>query len=404
MKKFLYLFCLFTAALVISSCSSKHFNVKSELPAKKVETNKDKFPEFSWDKMPLYMHIRKATEFTQPEIDFIAKHPLITFEKTTGSKSSGSTESGTIAAAMAVKKVNPNAKILYYKNVVINWPTYKEDEAFFKKYPEAILTNKKNQKALMPNIRTGFFDISQESVRNYWLNHVNKVVDNPVIDGVFLDANLKALVPDFFNSRIGDEKQKAVQEGYIYMMTELQKKLNKDKLIIANIIRVRPEFKEDGLEYLHFFNGSYIEGFEHESFEMSYADYLAKGIKAVQKAAREGKIIAMSLGLGEAASNDVAGFDDQRNEAKIDDKLNERLDYLLAVFLVCAEKYSYVYPHDGYASENSAVWLKTFPQYEKKLGAPKGPAENTGYIYTRSFEHVDVWLDIEHKKAKLDWK
>ena len=363
-----------------------------------------KSPEFSWDRMPLYLHLRKATAFTKKELKFIAKHPLITFEKTTGSITYGSTEKGTIKAAEAVKEINPDAKILYYKNVVINWPSYKEDEVFLKKHPEAILLDTKGKKALMPNKRTGFFDLSQEKVRNYWLDHVSKIAGNSAIDGLFMDANIKVLVPGFFNSRVGKEKQKSIETGYLSMMKELDYRLGKDNLLVANILRVRPEFKDVGREYLKFFTGSYLEGFDHENFGMTYEDYLAEGIEAVQKSAREGKVIAMSMGLGKAAKTAVAGIDDIRNKVNLDEGLTKRLDYILAIFLVCAEKYSYIYPHDGYGIDRSAVWLKTFPQYEKRLGAPKGYAKKEGYVYTRSFEHLDVWLDIENKTATLNWK
>lgn len=362
------------------------------------------FPEFSWDTMPLYMHVRKNTVFTPEEIRFLAKYPLITFEKTTGSTTFGSTEKGTIEAAKAVKKMNPKAKILYYKNVVINWGSYNEDESFIKKNPDALLVNDKGQKVFMPNGNTGFFDLSKDYVRSYWLNHVKKETDSPYIDGVFLDANIKVLVPVFFDSRVGAEKQKAIESGYFSMMEQLKTRLSGNRLMIANILRVRPEFKDVGREYLKYFDGSYIEGFEHQNFGMTYADYLAKGIEAVQKSAREGKVIAMSLGLGKGLDGAVKGMDDIRQSVKLRDDLKERLDYVLAIFLVCAEKYSYVYPHDGYNSKTSAVWLKSFPQYEKKLGVPKGSAVRTGYIYKRSFEHLDVTLDIENKTAKLDWK
>lgn len=366
--------------------------------------NHQNLPEFSWDTMPLYMHVRKADAFTKEEIQFIAKHPLITFEKTTGSKTYGSTEKGTLKAAEAVKKINPNAKILYYKNVVINWPGYQEDEKFLKKNPEVILVDKQGKKALMPNKRTGFFDLSQENVRDYWLNHVTKITDSPAIDGLFMDANIKVLVPGFFKSRVGKEKQEAVEKGYLSMMERLNNKLGDDNILIANIIRVRPEFKNVGREYLKFFTGSYLEGFEHENFGMTYADYVAKGIEAVQKSAREGNVIAMSLGIGESLDGANVGMDDIRKAVKLDDSVSVRLDYLLALFLVCAEEHSYVYPHDGYNSLRSAVWLKTFPQYQHKLGAPKGYAQKNGYIYTRSFEHLDVVLDIENKTAQLNWK
>jgi hypothetical protein len=395
------IFISFLLLIFMSSCSAQKKNTLSK---------QNKFPEFSWDKMPLYMHVRKNTAFTKEEVQFLAKFPLITFEKTTGSKTYGSTEQGTIEAAKAVKKINPKTIILYYKNVVINWPSYEEDNAFVKANPESLLVDDKGKLAVMPNNTTGFFDISKQFVRDYWVNHNSKMLDNSSIDGVFLDANLKVLVPSFFSSRVSPEKQKAITAGYLTMIEELKKKLPDNKILIANILRVRPEFKDEGREYLHLFNGSYIEGFDHESFGMSYADYLAKGIAAVQKSAKEGNIIAMSLGIGEGRDNADVGFDDIRSGIKNEDKVSERIDYLLAIFLVCAEKYSYVYPHDGYSvneksgKNDSSVWLKTFPQYLHKLGAPKGPATKEGYIYTRSFEHLDVWLDIENKKAKLNWK
>ena len=388
-------FLLVLFAISLSACSSQKQEVSSV---------KHKLPEFSWDKMPLYMHLRKSTAFTKKEVAYLSKFPLITFEKTTGSKSSGSTEKGTIKAAKAVKKINPDAKILYYKNVVVNWKGYSEDEKFLKEHPEAFLVNTKGQKALMPNGKTGFFDISKDYVRKYWLNHVKKVTESPFIDGVFLDANIKVLVPVFFNNRVGKEKREAIKTGYLSMMADLDAQIGTDNLLIANIIRVRSEFEDSGRAYLKFFDGSYIEGFEHENNGTTYEDYLAKGIEAVQKSAREGKVIAMSLGLGKGLKNAVAGIDDARKKVDINEDFTKRLDYLLAIFLVCAEKYSYVYPHDGYDIQKSAVWLKTFPQYEKQLGVPKGYAKREGYIYTRSFEHLDVWLDIKNKTAQLHWK
>ena len=158
----------------------------------------------------------------------------------------------------------------------------------------------------------------------------------------------KILAPVFFNSRVGEEKRETLVSGYLSMMTELKEKLGKDNLLIANILRVRPELKDAGRDYLKFFDGSYIEGFDHENFGMTYEDYLAEGIAAVQQSAREGKVIAMTLGMGKASETAEAGIDDVRKNLSANEDFTERLDYLLAIFLVCAEKYSYVYPHDSY--------------------------------------------------------
>jgi hypothetical protein len=86
------------------------------------------YPRFSWDRIPLYMHVRKATSFTAKEIEFLARFPLITFEKANGHKDHGSVEAGTLAAARAVKKVNPDARVLYYRNVLVHYGGYEADK------------------------------------------------------------------------------------------------------------------------------------------------------------------------------------------------------------------------------------------------------------------------------------
>lgn len=407
---FKYSFSLFVLVILsVTACQKTITETveKVEDPVEEVveeEIVNANLPEFSWDTMPLYMHVRKNTAFTNDEIEFLAEFPLITLEKSTGYTTYGSNEKGTLEAAKAIKAINSKATILYYKNVVINWGNYEEDELFLEENPEALLTNSEGEKALMPNGTTGFFDISQEYIRTFWLNHVRKVSESPFIDGVFMDANIKVLVPGFFNGRVGEEKQQEIEKGYFTMMEDLNTQIGKDNLLIANIIRVRPEFTDVGREFLNYFDGSYLEGFDSENFGMSYAEYLATGIEAVQKSAREGELIAMSLGLGESLEGANVGIDDVRESIELDEDLSARLDYLLAIFLVCAEKYSYVYPHDGYNSLTSATWLKTFTQYQNRLGEPKGYAKKEGYVYTRSFEYLDVTLDIENKTAELNWK
>ena len=39
-----------------------------------------RLPDFSWDTVPRYMHVRKATAFTPQEIEYLATFPLITFD------------------------------------------------------------------------------------------------------------------------------------------------------------------------------------------------------------------------------------------------------------------------------------------------------------------------------------
>ena len=104
-------FTLFTALLLAPLAS---------LAAAESATSTDKLPAFSWEKVPQYMHIRKARKFTDDEIKYLASFPLLSFEKTTGHKDFNSTEDGSLAAAKAVKAVNPSTKILYYRNAALH--------------------------------------------------------------------------------------------------------------------------------------------------------------------------------------------------------------------------------------------------------------------------------------------
>ena len=229
------------------------------------------------------------------------------------------------------------------------------------------------------------------------------------MDGLFLDGNIKALSP-YLKGQLPKGKKEATVAGYHKMVTATRKALGPEKLMVANMIRAR--FPQSGLEYMNYFDGSYLEVFTKAAgTRLSKKDYLAKGIEATQTAARHGKIIAMTLGLGEGDVLD--GVDE--SYTRVDDVSAispDELQYKLALFLVCAEKYSYLFLHDGYSVDprgrdnvsKSGLWLKTLPEYQKPLGPPNGPAVRKGYTYTRDFAHARVWLDIENDRGKVTWK
>ena len=362
---------------------------------------KDHYPRFSWDAIPLYMHMRKATRFTQKELNYLAGFPLITLEKTTGSETYGSSEEGSREAAKAIKAVNPEAKVLYYRNVMCNYGSYKVNRGL-KDIHGAFLEARSGNKRLHRGVRE-IYDLSNPALRRWWVDHCVDMARHDEIDGLFLDGNIKALEPAFLREQIGAKKKREVAEGYAVMMQDLKDRIPSDKLLVANIIRAR--LTDSGLDYLQYFDGSYLEGIESQANGLTRLEYLTKGIAAIQQAARQGKIICMSMGLGRAALRGLR-IDDSRERLALGANTQPRLEYCLALFLICAEKYSYVLPHDGYDVNNkrSAVWLKRFAEYDKPLGPPKGLATRKSYIYTREFEHASVFLDIEKKKAKITWK
>ena len=358
------------------------------------------YPEFCWDRIPRYMHIRKARSFTEKEVAFLAKFPLITFEKATGYAEHGSVEAGTLVAARAVKRVNPDTKILYYRNVIVHYGNYEVNKGL-DDVSGAFLADKSGNRKLIRK-RVQAYDLSNPTLRNWWLESCRQVVADPAIDGVFLDGNIKVLEPNFLRRDIGDPTKRRTITGYHSLMKQTRETIGPQKLMLANILRAR--FPQAGLEYIDYFDGSYLEGFFHNVGGISYDDYVAKGIKAMQTAARNGKIIAFTTGLASTHNDNRMSIDETAGKVASDEEAAARLSYPLAIFLIAAEKYSYFRVHEGYSADGNTSWMRWFPEYDKPLGPPSGPAVCKGLVYTRKFEHADVYLDIGERRGKVTWK
>jgi hypothetical protein len=366
-----------------------------------------KVPAFSWDHVPRYVHIRKDTAFTPAEIRYLATFPLITFEKYTGNRDSGSPEAGTLAAARAVKAINPATKVLYYRNVIVHYGGYAADAALTN-MPGAFLVGRNGSDKLVRN-RVKAYDLTNAKLRDWWVASAKRVCADPAIDGLFFDGNVKVLEPAYLRNEIGEKKKAAVVDGYTAMMKDARQMLGPEKLMLANVLRAR--FPDSGLGHMKAFDGSYIEAFETTVDKIPVKDYVAKGIAAFQKAARQGAVIAFTAGLGEEGGEEgdeegganEARTDEIRTALKKDAASDRRFQYLLALFLICAEKHSYFCGHDGYDAKRSKVWMTQPPEFDRPLGAPRGPAVRAGYLYTREFAHASVRLDIEKQTGEVVW-
>ena len=365
----------------------------------------NRLPDFSWDRVPLYMHIRKAKIFTEDEIKYLASFPLVTFEKTTGSETFQSTEDGTLAAAKAVKEINPSTKILYYRNVTVHYGTYKAN-AEIDKVPGAFLVGKEGKTKLNFG-KNEAYDLTNPQFREMWVGNVKQLCADPLIDGVFADGIVKVLSLGYLVRDIGKERKAAVVEGYKTMMTETRQAIGPDKIMLANVLRVGTP--DNGLEAIKQFDGSYLERIEEARTgdKAAKRNYLAQGIETFQKAAREGYMIAMTLPLGEinteAGEGDVENMDEISKPVGENEDYNKRFNYILSLFLVCAEKHSYFLAKDGYNADKSKVWMKRPAEFDRPLGPPKGPAVQDGYIYTREFAHAKVRLDIDNQVGEIEW-
>jgi hypothetical protein len=305
-----------------------------------------------------------------------------------------------LVAAKGVKEINPDTKILYYRNVMVHYGGYAANKDL-DRIPDALLQNRNGDTKLVRN-RVEAYDLANPDLRDWWVNTCLTMTADPHIDGIFLDGNIKALVPNYLARQIGAAKKKQTMDGYHLMMKQTREAIGPDKLMIANILRAR--FDKAGLEYLDYFDGSYLEGFFHNVGGTSYEDYVAKGIDAMQKAARQGKIIAFTSGFKPTDNTSTLGIDEGHATIKSAEQARAALNYPLAIFLVCAEKHSYFRVHEGYSANENDHWMRWFPEYDRPLGPPTGSATRDGYRYSRSFQHAKVQLDIQKRAATIQWE
>jgi len=298
-----------------------------------------------------------------------------------------------------VKKLNPKSKILYYRNVIVHYSGYEADKEL-KKIPNALLKDKEGEINLVRG-KVPAYDLSSPKLRDWWVDHCKKMTADPVIDGLFLDGNIKALESGYLKREVGGEKKAAVTKGYHEMMRDTRKAIGPDKLMLANIIRAR--FDDAGLEYLGYFDGSYLEGFSHEVGKVSREDYMAKGIAAMQKAGQQGKMVVFTTGFKLKKNNSKMGIDEGFSKLESDEEARKALTYPLAIFLISAEKYSYFRVHEGYSADQDKRWMRWFDEYERPLGEPQGAAIKNGYKYTRVFKYATVSLDLEAQTADIKW-
>ena len=169
-----------TGILVLCSLNSSAQESNEHSLASNVAKPNPAYPEFTWDRIPLYMHIRKATSYTAEEIAFLAKFPLITFEKANGHQDHGSVEAGTLIAARAVKEINPDTTILYYRNVIVHYGGYAADKELGQ-IPGAMLKNQKGSSKLVRD-RVEAYDLSNVDLRAWWVKSCSNMTSDPNIE------------------------------------------------------------------------------------------------------------------------------------------------------------------------------------------------------------------------------
>ena len=348
-------------------------------------------PPANWDRVPLNIHFGKRSgNMTDAEIDFLAKHSvLVTLEKGHGASAHGSTEAGVADTARRLKQRNPSVKVLFYLNAFINWGGY---EAFKTYRPEWTLRTSGGE-VVKHTSGTPRPDPSNVAFREWWSDVVANEMKRGPIDGVFVDALPQALAPGL-KKAIGSEKARAVVAGLREMLALTKRKMGADKIVLANGTRAT-DYREildwEGID------GVMIEHFA--AFNSEQPADIRADLETIKLAAAKGKFVVIK---GWPGFNWMDKEMMKRPEAELLKLAREQITFPLACFLVAARPGSLFCYSWGYTDRHGT--LESYPELERTLGAPLGEAKQTGWSYQREFAHASVFVNLETKKARIEWK
>jgi len=350
----------------------------------------DGFPAFSWDHVPLYAHLGIGDGLTPDQYHFLAdRFHLITF---TGGKAHGSVEPNIAAAARAIKKRNPKAKVLFYWAGDMPKHQWKQSNST---YPDGAYLRS-------PKVKRRSFDVTRQDVRNWWSDVAAKAVRDYSCDGIFVDGATAGCPGGPWSRSFGKEKAAVMDRGMFAMLKAAKKKMGPKTLMIFNPLhghdKKRPPLGE---QYLPVTDGAMVDDFDRAAnIRQQSKEYMANTLEVMRKAAQDGKITIFKAWPGFTWWSDKEMM--KKTHAELHRVARQRITFPLASFLVAAGPNCYFCYTWGWLGEYGTFdW---YPEFDKPLGPPKGEAVRKGWTYRREFAHASVFVDLENRTGRIDWR
>jgi hypothetical protein len=362
-------------------------------------------PAAAWATVPRGICIWKNQPFGEAEIAAVAKYSLVQTMIPSGIPWKPAT--GNIA--LEIKKHNPRATVIGYKNIVVHYD-YHASPAIFREHPDWFLYDATG-KPIMHNDKRPLHDLRTPAMRQWWVEDVHRLLNTPGFDGILIDAVAKVFFYRPITGALSEQGCADYAEGFHTLMRDTTNRCAGQGLLIGNCLRA--VYADAGMAILRqYYDGSYLELFESPMRPpgkpaVPYENWVAKGIESVQQATAQGKLVFLTLSPGESAPNDIA---DLKAKAARGDRVDNGSvyrdrEYKLAMFLICAGERTYLgYQYSRNAADDRRLWDPYFPEFHKPLGPPKGPATRTGFTYSREFEHASVSLDLRRRAGQIAWR
>ena len=351
----------------------------------------DGYPAFSWDRVPLYAHLGIGDGLTPEQCKFLAERFAI-ITASGGRLTRGTVELNIAAAARAIKKHNPKAKVLCY------WAS----DMAKHQWKVSNSTYPKGAYVYCPKRKRHNFDVTRQDVRDWWSDVAAKAVRDYACDGIFVDGATAGRPGGNWSHSFGKDKAALMDKGVFAMLRDARKKMGPNTMIVFNPLHghdgKRPPLGE---RYLPVTDGAMVDDFDRASnIRQQSKEYMANTIAIMRKTSQNGKIIIFKAWPGFTWWSDKEMM--KKPHAEQHRVARERITFPLACFLVGAGPNCYFCYTWGWLGKYGTFdW---YPEFDKPLGPPKGDAVRKGWTYRREFAHASVFVDLQNKKAKIDWR
>lgn len=241
-----------------------------------------------------------------------------------------------------------------------------------------------------------WYNHSNSDFREWWIKRALDIVSNDEIDGIFIDAIMKTTL------RISGCPDNT--DAYWQTAKELRQRLPDGKLLIGNALRPRANSRVGGygnIKHLQYLDGSYMEGW------LGDADTIVKAMELMSNASMSGRIIMLNAGPVFNNQEERIEMDKMK---RLDDRytyMKQFIDFPLAIYLIIVDQFVYFsYHYNVDAKSNGRNGRAAFDCYQfyeikRKLGKPKGEYKRNGYIFTREFEYLSVFVNVASREARL---
>ncbi|WP_339715999.1 putative glycoside hydrolase [uncultured Kriegella sp.] len=389
------------ASCFIMLSLSAHAQQKSTLAISDGSSFESKayFPEFSWETTPMYYHFGDIDRvLTTDEAKFIANRTdFVCIEKSHAYNKLGDQVMGTKYEVEAFHQIKPETKVLFYYNSYVAWPFPRFNKEFT---PEGLAKNKELAEFLAIDPKTGkllektngsafsyYFDALNPEFRKWWVASAVEGLKISGADGIFVD---RMNVDENADYHVDDLNELAKAKGE--MMAALKAQIGPDKILVGN----------NGARTKEVFPVCDAFMFEHYNATVTNKENLLKEWEDMVRVAKAGKISIYRFGAKGKGKSDIT-IGATKTDG-IEQRSMDQLEYYHACYLIGAQPYSYFQWNWGWNLKDGN--LVDYPALQKPLGRPKGAFKREkpdGWIFTREFEHANVWVNTETKRAKITW-